>query len=198
LSLIAARTSLDGCTCPCAADPAPETTPSGLRGIPDADVAADPLSVALWSRTAAGTITLFVAPPDGGHGYAVSTQAWADGVPGFLPWDTLKTGRLVVARSLLGHGSLEVEMDGYAIFVTKAEFNRALTARPAARATVRAVVQSVIDAAESSGERPAARDLLLRVQQDPLVRAVSGRQIREIFNQLKPKEWTRPGRRKSL
>ena len=138
---------------------------------------------------------MFVKTPDGSQGYPISKQAWAEGAPGFLPWETLKTGRLVVARALLGHGSLEVGLDGCALFVATAELNRTLKARPAALATLRAVVQSTIDAAVSSGERPAMRDLLRQVQRDPRVHGISDRQITKVANELKPKDWTRPGRR---
>lgn len=198
ISLAAARSQLGGRGRLAGANFAPETKPTGLLGVSGDDLAADPLSAILWSHAAASTITLYVAALDGSYVHATNPLAWAVGALGFLAWDTLRTGRLVVARSLMGHGSLEVEMDGCAIFVAKAEFRRALKPRPTARATVRAVVQSVIDTAMSSGERPATRDLVLRVQQDPLVHAVSSRQIKEIFNQLKPVDWTRPGRRKSL
>ncbi len=39
-------------------------------------------------------------------------------------------------------------------------------------------------------------DLRLRVEQDPRIHGVSIRQINAIINEYKPKEWTRPGKKK--
>lgn len=197
LSLTAARSALDRPGRERVAIPAPEMK-TELRGVSEGDLVADPLSAVLWSHAIAGAITMFVAALDGGHGYAISPQAWADRVPGFLAWDTLITGRLVVARSLLSHGSLEVELDGSTLFVPSVEFNQVIKERPTGLGLLGSVVQALIESALASGERLTMEDLLEHVRRDGRIHGVASRQIKKVANELKPKEWSKPGRRKSL
>jgi hypothetical protein len=142
-----------------------------------------------------GSLPLYVADRDRKYGYKIRFEAISSSCCCWSLEEALCTGRFMVKRTLMPHGSLEVKCDGQPIYLPKLEAERALRLRPTSESALERIVGQFIDDAIADRTCPTNSEIIDQILKHPDVRQVSRRRIEDTVRRLKPDSWRKPGPR---
>jgi hypothetical protein len=144
-----------------------------------------------------GSLPLYVAHPAGDFAHRIHPGVLRSGCCAGSLIDWVSDGRWCITRSRMHHDSLEARLDGGGIFARRVDVT-VLGLRRTSKARVTAIIQALIDVAEAAGARLTRDEVEEHVIEHPDVWDWLPTPIGNVFDQLKPEDWKKPGPRRKL